>query len=120
MINFGVTEQKALALEQRMQGCGLKESDLEESFVRSSGPGGQHVNKTATCVVLVHTPTGLRVKCQESRSQLLNRYHARKTMCQQLEAKMQGKMSPEAQRLNRVRKQKDRRRRRRKPPVSGA
>jgi protein subunit release factor B len=116
MLNFGVTEQKALALAQRMQRCGLQESDLEESFVRSSGPGGQHVNKTATCVILVHTPTGLRVKCQESRSQQLNRYHARKALCKQMEARALGQDSPEARRQARLRKQKDRRRRRRQSP----
>ena len=118
MLNFGVTEQKTRALQERMQACGLQEADLEESFVRSSGPGGQHVNKTATCVTLVHKPTGLQVKCQASRSQLLNRYHARKEMCKQLEARVQGKASPEAQRIAKLRKQKDRRRRRRKPPAS--
>jgi protein subunit release factor B len=119
MLNFGVTEQKARALEQRMGACGLQESDLAESFVRSSGPGGQHVNKTATCVMLIHKPTGLQVKCQESRSQLLNRYYARKAMCEQLEAKALGKASPEARRRARVRKQKDRRKRRSKPPATG-
>ena len=113
MLNFGVSEQKAQALAERMQACGLTEQDLEESFVRSSGPGGQHVNKTATCVILVHKPSGLQVKWQESRSQLLNRYHARKQMCKLLEAKALGKQSPEAKRIAKLRKQKDRRRRRR-------
>lgn len=112
MLNFGVTEQKALALQQRMAACALTEGDLHESFVRSSGPGGQHVNKTATCVVLLHRPTGLQVKCQESRSQLLNRYYARKEMCKLLEARALGQASPEAQRIAKIRKQKDRRRRR--------
>ncbi|MFC1762735.1 peptide chain release factor family protein [Planctomycetota bacterium] len=115
MLNFGVTEQKALALEKRMEACGLREGDLEESFVRSSGPGGQHVNKTATCVILTHKPSASQVKCQDSRSQLLNRYHARKQMCKLLEAKALGQESPEAKRLAKLRKQKNRRRRRRKP-----
>jgi protein subunit release factor B len=113
MLNFGVTEQKAQALAERMAACGLNERDLDESFVRSSGPGGQHVNKTATCVKLVHKPTGLHTQCQESRSQLLNRYHARKQMCTLLEARTLGQESPEAKRLAKLRKQKDRRRRRR-------
>jgi len=119
MLNFGISEQKALALEQRMEACGLQEADLTESFVRSSGPGGQHVNKTATCVMLLHKPTGLQVKCQESRSQLLNRYYARKAMCEQREAKALGKASPEAQRRAKIRKQKNRRKRRSKPPATG-
>jgi protein subunit release factor B len=118
MLNFGVTEQKALALEKRMEACGLRETDLEESFVRSSGPGGQHVNKNATCVVLIHTPSGSQVKCQDSRSQSLNRYHARKQMCKILEALALGHESPASKRRAKLRKQKDRRRRRHKPPAS--
>ena len=117
MLNFGVTEQKARALADRMVACGLREDDLEERFTHSSGPGGQHVNKTATCVILIHKPTSLQAKCQESRSQLLNRYHARKQMCKLLEAHQLGEQSPEAQRIAKRRKQKDRRRRRRKPPA---
>ena len=112
MINFGVTEQKAAELQRRMDACGLREQDLQESFVRSTGPGGQHVNKTSTCAVLTHVPTGITVKVQDSRSQALNRYHARKRLCEALEARLLGKESPQAQRIARLRKQKDRRRRR--------
>ncbi len=112
MIDFGVTEQKVAGLQKRMQACGLAEQDLEESFVRSGGPGGQHVNKTSTCVVLTHRPTGITVKVQDSRSQALNRYHARKRLCEALEARLLGKESPQAQRVAKLRKQKDRRRRR--------
>ena len=112
MINFGITEQKKQELQQRMLKCGLFEKDLEEKFVRSGGSGGQKVNKSSSCVYLKHVPSGLSVKIQESRSQGLNRYYARKRMCELLENKLLGKESPEAKRIEKIRKQKDRNRRR--------
>lgn len=112
MINFGVTERKRLELERRMGKCGLFEKDVEESFVRSGGAGGQKVNKTSSCVHLKHVVSGLAVKVQKSRSQGLNRYYARKQMCELLENKQLGKESPKAKKLEKIRKQKDRRKRR--------
>jgi protein subunit release factor B len=112
MINFGITEQKKEELAQRMQKCSLLEKDLEEKFVKSGGSGGQKVNKTSSCVYLKHVPSGLSVKIQESRSQRLNRYYARKRMCELLENKILGKESPQAKRIEKIRKQKDRNRRR--------
>ena len=114
MIDFGVTERKAAELEQRMKQCKLCEKDIEEKFVRSSGPGGQKVNKSSTCVHIIHHPSGLTVKMQESRTQILNRYYARKRLCELLENILHGKESPEEKRISRIRKQKDRKRRRRK------
>jgi len=112
MLNFGITERKTQEIQKRMADCGLCEKDLEEAFVRSGGPGGQKVNKTSSCVHLKHTPSGLAVKVQRSRSQGLNRYYARKQMCELLENKLLGKESPEAKKIEKIRKQKDRRRRR--------
>jgi protein subunit release factor B len=112
MINFGVTERKAHQLQRRMLNCGLLEDDIEEKFVRSSGAGGQKVNKSSTCVHLKHICSGLSVKVQKSRTQPLNRYYARKQMCELLENKLLGKESPEAKKIEKIRKQKDRRRRR--------
>jgi protein subunit release factor B len=112
MINFGITERKRQELERRMSNCNLVESDIEEKFVRSGGAGGQKVNKSSTCVHLKHIPSGLAVKVQKSWSQGLNRYYARKQMCELLENKLLGKESPEAKRREKIRKQKDRRRRR--------
>jgi len=112
MINFGVTERKTQELARRMHKCNLLETDIEEKFVRSSGAGGQKVNKTSTCVHLTHIPSQLTVKVQKSRSQPLNRYYARKQMCELLENKLFGKESPQAQRIEKIKKQKDRRRRR--------
>lgn len=59
-----------------MVGSALSKKDVVETFVRSSGPGGQNVNKVATCVVLLHKPTGIIVKCQKQRSQFFNRQQA--------------------------------------------
>ena len=112
MINFGITERKKEELEQRMRQCSLFEKDITETFVRSSGSGGQKVNKTSTCVHLTHIPSGLSVKMQKSRSQGLNRYYARKRMCELLENKLLGKESADAKRIEKIRKQKDRNRRR--------
>lgn len=112
MSRFGVTPQKEAELIARMDACGLRESDLEERFVRSGGAGGQHVNKTSTCVVLRHRPTGLEVKMQIARSQSLNRFYARRRLCELLEARRLGPESPAERRAAKLRKQKDRRRRR--------
>jgi len=114
MINFGITERKAEELVWRMQACGLQEKDIEETFVRSGGAGGQHVNKTSTCVHLKHLPTGLAVKFQKSRSQSMNRFYARRQLCELLENSQLGKDSPEAKRIEKIRKQKSRHKRRRK------
>ena len=112
MLRFGVTEQKANELLERMEKCGLREADIEESFVRSGGPGGQHVNKTSTCVYLKHEPSGLEVKMQKSRSQGLNRFYARRRLCELVEAETLGKESPQAIAQMKRHKQKQRRRRR--------
>lgn len=112
MISFPVTHRKAEQLRQRMGACGLREEDLGESFIASGGPGGQKVNKTATCVCLVHRPTGFSVKMQKSRSQAMNRFLARRRLCELLEERTLGLNSPRNQEQSRIRKQKDRRRRR--------
>ena len=113
MPNFGVSPQKEAKLLRRMAACDLREADLEESFIRGSGSGGQKINKTASCVQLTHHPTGLEVKVQEARSQALNRFFARRRLCELLEARLLGKKSPEALRQEKIRKQKKRRKRRR-------
>lgn len=119
MVLFGVTPVKEAALRARMAACGLEESDIEESFVRSGGPGGQKVNRSATCVQLRHRPTGIEVKMQKERSQALNRFFARRRLCELLEAAALGEESPEAQRQAKIRKQKARRRRRSRAAEEG-
>lgn len=112
MSKFGVTQQKEIELLRRMESCGLREADLDEQFTKGGGPGGQHVNKTQTGVLLSHRPTGLEVKMTKERSQALNRFLARRRLCELLETRQLGAESPEAKRIAKLRKQKDRRRRR--------
>ncbi len=73
------------ALTRRLKKLGIREDDLEEDFIRGSGPGGQKVNKTSSTVVLRHVPTGLEVRCQKERSQVMNRHWARVELCERLE-----------------------------------
>ncbi len=112
MARYGVTPEKEAELERRMKACGLREADLEERFIRSQGAGGQHVNKTSTRVYLRHKGTGLEVKMQKARSQALNRFYARRRLCELLEKQRLGSESSEARRVARIRKQKERRKRR--------
>ena len=119
MPKFGVTPAKEAELAARMTACGLRDSDLRESFVRSGGPGGQKVNRSATCVYLKHIPTGLEVKMQQGRSQALNRFYARRRLCELLEERALGGESPENLARLRRRKQKDRRRRRNRGKGTG-
>jgi protein subunit release factor B len=114
MSKFGVSQEKERALEARLRALEIHEEDLEETFMRSSGPGGQHVNKTSTCVRLLHRPTGLSVKVQHSRSQGLNRFLARRLLADRLEQQLHGGESPQAQQRDKVRRQKQRRTRRTK------
>ena len=109
-----ISLQKEQALLEKMKALGIYEHDIDESFVRSSGAGGQHVNKTSTCVQLYHRPTGILVKCQESRSQADNRYLARRILADKVEAQILGKKSEEQQKWEKIRRQKRRRSRRSK------
>lgn len=111
---FPVSAQKHQQLIERMRLLGIREEDLDESFVRSSGPGGQNVNKTSTAVLLAHRPTGITVKCQEARSQGLNRFLARRLLLDRIEGKRLGALSAERQRVEKIRRQKRRRSRRAK------
>ncbi|MDO8461990.1 MAG: peptide chain release factor-like protein [Deltaproteobacteria bacterium] len=97
-----------------MQRLGVRPEDFEESFVRSSGAGGQHVNKTSTCVVLRHKLTGLEVKCQSTRSQAMNRFMARRLLLDKIENQVLGKRSEEQKKFEKIRRQKRRRSRRSK------
>ena len=113
-MDFGITRKKQDELEHRMASLGIREKDIEEKFVRSSGPGGQKVNKTSSCVNLLHIPSGLEVKMQKERTQRLNRYYARKRLCELLEEQKLGSKSPAAIKTEKIRKQKQRRKRRSK------
>lgn len=99
---------------------GVKESDLEESFIRSRGPGGQHVNKTSTGVYIKHIPSGIEVKCFGGRSQALNRYHARALLVSKIETMVLGRESEERRRIEKIRRQKRKRSKRAKEKMLAA
>jgi protein subunit release factor B len=111
---FPVSSDKVRELRERLDRLGIRDEDLDEQFVRSGGKGGQNVNKVATCVVLVHLPSGTRIKCQQERSQGLNRYLARKLLADKIEAERLGRQSAQEQEFERIRRQKRRRSRRAK------
>ena len=93
MSSFPVSPGKKAQLDERMAKLGVRESDIEESFVKSGGHGGQNVNKLAKCVMLVHRPTGLQVKSQETRQQGLNRFIARRLLLDKIEELQTGKVA---------------------------
>jgi protein subunit release factor B len=111
---FPVSAAKEKELAEKMEALNIREEDIEESFVRSGGKGGQHVNKTSTCVYLRHAPTGVEVKCQEERSQALNRYRARVLLVKKIDLLIRGRESAEIQRIEKIRRQKRKRSKRAK------
>ncbi len=117
---FPVSVNKNESLAAAMEKLGIRESDLEESFIRSGGPGGQNVNKVSTCVVLKHRPTGMIVKCQQERSQSMNRYLARRILVDRLEAQIRGRESEEAKRIAKIKRQKRKRSKRAKDKILAA
>ena len=114
MALFPISSGKEKQLLERMQALGVREQDIDEQFVRSSGAGGQNVNKVSSCVLLHHRPTGTRVRCQKERSQALNRYLARRLVLDKIENALKGQASDEAQRIAKIRRQKSKRSRRAK------
>lgn len=108
---FPVTEDKNRWLQGRMEALGIQERDIEEKFIRSSGRGGQKVNKTSSCVYLRHIPTGIEVKCMKERSQSLNRFLARRELVLRIE-RLSGLSTVEEHQVKKIRKQKSRRKKR--------
>ena len=93
---------------------GITQGDLLEKFVRGSGAGGQKINKTSSCVFLKHLPSGVCIKCQMDRSREINRFLARRELCEQLESIRDGKATAKTQAIEKMRRQKRRRSRRSK------
>ncbi|HPN72628.1 MAG TPA: peptide chain release factor-like protein [Candidatus Omnitrophota bacterium] len=111
---FNVSPRKEKALKEKMSLFGVQEKDLKESFMRSQGPGGQHVNKTSTCVYLVHVPSGMSVKCSAGRSRPLNRFFARRILLDKIERAVTGKVIKEREIAEKIRRQKRKRSKRAK------
>ena len=106
---FAVSLKKEEDLLARMKKLGIREEDLHETFVRASGSGGQKVNKTSSCVFLMHVPTGLSVKCQNERSQALNRFIARRILLDRIERVQKGRASLQRQKIEKIKRQKRKR-----------
>ena len=117
MANPFISQKKEQALKEKMRSLGIYEKDIKESFIRSGGRGGQNVNKTSTCVYLKHLPTEIEVKCRKGRSQALNRYYARQSLCSKIDTLIRGKKSAEQQRIEKIRRQKRKRSKRAKEKV---
>ncbi len=113
MLSFAVSEEKNKWLKERMEEIGIDEKDILEKFVRSSGRGGQKVNKTSTCVYLKHIPTGIEVKCMRERSQSINRFLARRELVERVEA-LSGGVTLRDQTKEKIRKQKIKKKKRAK------
>ena len=115
-----ITADKQEKLLERMAVLGITETDIDEHFIRGSGKGGQKVNKTSSCVQLVHRPSSIEIRCQQTRSQADNRYWARRELCDQIEEKMLGEKSARQQAAEKIRRQKRRRSRRAKAKMLDA
>jgi len=109
-----VTAEKQEKLQERMEALGIFEAEIDEHFIRGSGKGGQKVNKTSSCVQLVHRTSGIEIRCQQTRSQADNRYWARRELCDRIEERLLGEKSAKQQAFEKVRRQKRRRSRRAK------
>ncbi|MEA5001066.1 MAG: peptide chain release factor-like protein [Endomicrobiaceae bacterium] len=117
MINFGISAAKQKELEKKFEKFNIKESDIVEKFIHSSGHGGQNLNKVATCVYLKHIPTMTEIKCQKHRTQLLNRYEARKMLAESIETEVLGMQSKKIKEIEKMRRQKRKRSKRAKEKI---
>ncbi len=114
MADAYVSAAKQRALAEQMKALGVDEGELTERFILGSGSGGQKLNKTASCVYLKHAPSGIEIKCQRSRSREMNRFLARRELCDRLDEQMRGEKSRRQQEREKIRRQKRRRSRRQK------
>ena len=101
-------------IQSRMALAELTDADIEETFVRGSGSGGQKINKTSSCVQLKHIPTSTIVRCQKTRSREANRWLAREMLAERLLEARESELSERRQEAEKIRRQKRRRSRRQK------
>jgi protein subunit release factor B len=111
MPTFAVSEEKNRWLKEKMESLNIREEDILEKFIRSSGKGGQKVNKTSTCVYIKHIPTGIEIKCMKDRSQSINRFLARRELIERIERKS-GKLTTDDIKKMKKKKQKSKRQKR--------
>jgi protein subunit release factor B len=109
---MGPDKKKIEALEAKMKELGIHREDIREKFIKSSGRGGQKVNKTSSAVFMSHEKTGLSVKIGKHRSQHLNRFLALRCLVEKIEAKMTGRNDLETEQVEKIRKQKQKRKKR--------
>ena len=107
-----ISQDKRNALKKRMAKLGIIEDELIERFIKGSGHGGQKINKTSSCVYLHHRPSGIEIKCQAQRSREMNRFLARRELCDRIDEINRGRLSERRQRIEKIRRQKRRRSRR--------
>ncbi len=109
-----LSKEKQAALQARMLSLDIREEDLIEKFIQGSGSGGQKINKTSSCVYLKHIPTAIEVKCQRERSREMNRFHARRELCDTIDEIRNGETSKRQQAIEKIRRQKRQKSRRQK------
>jgi peptide chain release factor len=113
-MKFNLSTAKEEILKKKMLSLGIKEQDIQERFILSSGKGGQNINKVSTAVYLKHRPSGIEVKCQSQRSQALNRFLARKRLADKIEEIVRGEQSEHKKKIAKIRRQKRKRSKRAK------
>jgi len=111
---MALSKEKIEELSTRMEHLKIREQDLIEKFILGSGKGGQKINKTSSCVYLKHKPTGIEIKCQRNRSREMNRFFARRDLCERIEEQISDDKSKKQQEFEKIRRQKQRRSRKQK------
>ena len=112
-----IADKKITIIEEKAARLGIKDSDIIEKFIRSGGKGGQNVNKTSTCVYLKHIPTGIEVKMQQERSQVLNRILAKRLLIDKIEESILKEKSARQRAIEKIRRQKRKRSKRAKEKI---
>ena len=111
---MSMSKEKEEAIKKLMVKLGLLEDDLIEKFILGSGRGGQNLQKTSSCVYLKHEPSGIEVKCQHDRSREMNRWIARRLLCEKYQAIILQEKTKKQQEFEKLRRQKKTRSRKQK------